>query len=60
MSFISDSFLSLNLQEMKIEGFLTSLRDFIALMFVVGVVAEAPKALPFEEQTLLFVFSPFF
>jgi hypothetical protein len=45
---------------MKIEGFFTSLSDFIALIFVVGVVAEAPSALPLDEQILLLLFSPFF
>ena len=45
---------------MKIDGFFTSLSDFIALIFVVGVVAEAPRALPLDEQILLLLFSPFF
>ena len=60
ISLSSKSFLSLNLQEIKIEGFFTSLSDFIALIFVVGVVAEAPRALPLDEQILLLLFSPFF
>lgn len=59
MSFSSVSFLSLNLQEINMDGFFTSLRDLIALMLVVGVVI-APRALPLEEQMLLLVFSPFF
>ena len=45
---------------MKIDGFLTSLRDFIALLFVVSVVAETPRALPLDEQILVLLFSPFF
>jgi hypothetical protein len=54
MSLSSVSFLSLNLQEINIDGFFTSLKLLIALIFVVGVAAEpTPKALPLELQTLL-------
>lgn len=52
MSFKSVSFLSQNLQEINIEGFLTSLKLFIP---VIVVVKEAlPNALPLEEHLLLF------